>query len=94
MRWGNCGRSRHELQLSESGLQHPIASEVIARGQAERLEDMGLGLLTAPQIILGVADEGMSGGQILIQHQRLLKFGNTLQRAVRRDSKDAQHPVG
>ena len=71
-----------------------LVSEDIARREAKRLVDMGLGLLAATEKIFGKTDERVRAGQISIQRQRLLAFGDALSRAVRKNLDDAQYQVG
>jgi hypothetical protein len=56
-----------EQQLRVAGDHHPLVSEDIARGDAKRLEDMGLGFLGATERVLCETDESVRGGQIAIQ---------------------------
>ena len=58
---------RAEKQLGETGKHEPPIGVVIARREAKRLVDVGLGLLAATEKELGETDEGMSVGQIVIQ---------------------------
>ena len=69
-----------EQQFGETDKHHPPVGIGIARREAKRLVDMGLGLRAATEKKLGETDEGMSVGQIAIQRQRLLAFGDALGR--------------
>ena len=77
-------------QLGSTGKHHPAVGEDIAGREAEGLLDMGLGLLGSTEKALGHTDAGMRHGQISIQRQRLLAFGNTLGRSRRIDMHIAQ----
>ena len=56
-----------EKQLGETDVHQPPVGVVIARREAKRLVDMGLGFLAATEKKLGETDEAMSVGQIAIQ---------------------------
>ena len=68
----------------------PTECTDIAGREAERLVDVGLGFPAATEKKLRPADENVSVGQISIQRQRLLTFGDALGRAVCMDLDDAQ----
>src|SRR5262249_9163530 len=71
-----------DQQLGDAREVHPGISEAIARAKPERFVNMALGFLGATKIKLGETNICVSGGQISIQRQRALAFGNAQGRAV------------
>ena len=66
-------------------LSQPRIGRHIARAQAKRLVDVSLGFLGATGKDLAKSDEGMRVGEIAIQRQRMLAFGDALDGALRQD---------
>ena len=72
-----------ELQLGDAGEHDPPERESIARRETECLSDMGLGFRAATNNTCQ-ADETVRDGQISVQRQRPLAFGDALSRSVRK----------
>ena len=74
-----------QVIFRDADLGQPHVGRRIARAQAERLVNVSLGFLGATGKDLAKSDEGMSVGEIAIQRQRVLAFGDALERALRQD---------
>ena len=61
---------------------HPGVSMRIARTEAQRLDNMSLGLFGAADVNLTKADRGMGLGEISIERQRMFTFGDAPRRAL------------
>jgi hypothetical protein len=79
-----------EMQFEHADTELPTEGADIARREAERLVDVGLGFPAATEKKLRPTDENMSVCQISIQGQRLLAFGDALGCTVCLDVDDAQ----
>ena len=77
---GNRFRVGAERQLGETDKHRPPVGVVIARREAKRLVDMGLGFLAATESKLGETDERVSVCQIAIQCQCAFALSNALDR--------------
>ena len=60
----------------------PEPGKTVARREAKRLVFMSFGLFGAAGEYLGETDVAVSGGQVRIQRQCPLEFGNALVRAL------------
>ena len=72
-----------ELRFGNADTVDPSKRIDIAGREAERLVDMGLGFRAATEKNLGPTNASVSVGQISIQRQCLLAFGDAFGRAVR-----------
>jgi hypothetical protein len=61
---------------------HPAISHRVARTEAQGLDDVSLCFFGPTYINLANSDNGMGEGEISIQRQRMLTFGDALRRAV------------
>ena len=62
----------------------------IARAQSQRILDVDLGFLAAPEKILGETDIRVGGGQIPVYRQGALELGNALRGPVRVHLNDSE----
>jgi len=62
----------------------------VARTEPDGVLDMGVGLLAATDKTLGHADERASGGEIAVDRERLLEFGNALRGPIGVNLNDAK----
>ena len=79
-----------KLRLGKAHIKHPPVCKGIARRKAECLVDVSFSLCASTKEILGKADISMSAGQIAIQRQRLLAFGDAPRCAVRKYLREAE----
>ncbi len=61
---------------------HPDISHRIARTEPQGLDNVSLGFFGATDENLTKSDRGMGAGEISIQRQRMLTFGDALRRAL------------
>ena len=78
----DCFLVTTQAQLGERREQHPNACGGVAGTDPQRFEDMALGLVKAAGKILAHADPCVGGGQISVNRQRPLAFGDALGGAV------------
>jgi hypothetical protein len=69
---------RAHLRFSVTYPHHPHVRVGIARGETERLKHMSFGFSTAAADIFGKTYKCVSEGQVSIQRQRSLTFGDAL----------------
>src|SRR5215216_6053156 len=71
-----------KIRLRDTRRIHPTVCSVVAGRQPKCLHDIGFSLLGATEITFAKANPHVSGGQISIQLQRPLTFGNALSGAI------------
>jgi hypothetical protein len=79
-----------QMELSEARHTDPLISVPVDRTDAERLLDMRLGFLAATDEVLSLAGAPVRTGQISIQFQRSLAFGDALHRPLEKHLDEAQ----
>ncbi|HZZ25611.1 MAG TPA: hypothetical protein VFE60_25020 [Roseiarcus sp.] len=85
---------RAENQLGATRVLQPLPGETVARRKSESLVHMSFGLWGAADKNLCEADPAMSRGQVRIQDQCTLEFGNGLVRTLRLVQDAPQNLVG
>src|ERR1700727_1707979 len=81
------------MELGGTYKLYPTVGSMVTRREAEGLIDMDLGFLGVTAKNLGKTDNSVSVGQISIQDQRALTFGNASGNAVADDMDSAHHQV-
>ena len=70
-----------EVELRQARVGHPLASQRIARTEAQGLRNASLGFLGVTDINLAESENSMGGGKISIERQRMFTFGDALRAA-------------
>src|ERR1700691_4145079 len=71
-----------DVVLRHSRISHPCVRHRITRAEAHRLDNVSLGFFGATDKNLANADKGIRVGEISIQRQRVLAFGDALHSAL------------
>ena len=81
----HCGNAKISsfLEFGDASRRYPTEGEGVTRTETERLADMSLSFLAATDENLGQTDYSVSGGQIPVQSQCPLAFGDGLVSVVR-----------
>src|SRR5262245_45551500 len=74
-----------EIEFGNASRRHPTEGESVTRTETERFADMSLGFIAATDEKLCHTDCSVSGGQIPVQSQCPLAFGNGLVSVIRKN---------
>src|SRR5262249_55294669 len=72
-----------EIEFGNASRRYPTEGEGVMRTETERFADVGLGFIAATDEKLGQTDCSVSGGQIPVQGQCPLAFGDGLLSVLR-----------
>ena len=86
--------SRPKANLATPTNDHPAPCESVAWADAQRFEDVRLGLLAASGKILPQTDPPVGGGEIPVDRQRALALGDALDGAIAVHSRHPQYGAG
>ncbi|MGY4573921.1 hypothetical protein [Bradyrhizobium sp. USDA 3256] len=83
-----------KIGLCNTSCRQPAECPVVTGGKPKCLHDTGFRFLSSAEIALPKSNPHISGGEISIQHQCMLTFGDTLGGAFGKDPHDTEEAVG